>query len=136
LPSYAHDDAALERSADILRGALRAVAEQMRRPERAWKLPPEPDAQGWVESVEWDGDRVAISGWLLVDGRPSEIASIDRPDVAAALGNEHVRCGWRVESVDTIVTLVANGVPFTIVARREAQRALPVPITYGAVIDV
>ena len=136
LPSYAHDEDAIARSAAILRDALRAVAAQMQRPERAWRLPPEPAVEGWLESVEWDGDRVTMSGWLLVDGQPADIASIDRPDVAAALGIEHVRCGWRVESTDAIVTLVASGVPFTIVARRNAQRALPVKIEYGAVLDV
>jgi hypothetical protein len=136
LPSYAHDDDAIERSADILRRALRAVAEQRKHPERTWRLPSEPAMEGWVDSVEWNGDRVAISGWLLIDGKPADIASIDRPDVAAALGIEHVRCGWHIESDDPIVTLVANGVPFTIVARRDAQRALPVKIEYGAVLDV
>ncbi len=136
LPSYAHDDDALERSAESLRRALRAVAEQMQHPERVWRLPPEPLVEGWIESVEWNGDRVAISGWLLVDGKPADIATIDRPDVAAALGIEHVRSGWRIESGDAIVTIVASGVPFTIVARRDAQRALPLKIEYGAVIDI
>ena len=136
LPSYAHDEDAIARSAEILRQALRAVAAQMERPERVWRLPAEPLVEGWLESVEWDGDRVTLSGWLLVDGRPADIATIDRPDVATVLGNEHVRCGWRVESADPIVTIVASGVPFTIVARRTALRALPLKIEYGAVLDV
>jgi len=133
LPSYAHDDDAIERSAAILRRALCAVAA---RPDHVWRLPPEPEVQGWLEVVEWDGDRVAISGWLLVDGKPADVATIDRPDVAAALGNEHVRCGWRIESQDAIVTVVASGVPFTIVARKNAERGLPVKIEYGAVLDI
>lgn len=136
LPSYAHDDDAIARSAEILRNALRAVAEQRQHPERVWRLPHEPAVQGWVDSLEWNGDRVTVSGWLLVDGRPADIATIDRPDVAAALGIEHARCGWSVESTEAVVTLVGSGVPFTIVVRRESPRALPLKIEYGAVIDV
>jgi glutamate-1-semialdehyde aminotransferase len=152
LPSYAHDGATIERSSDALRRALRAVAAQMSHPERVWRLPPEPAIQGYVESVAWDGNRVAASGWLLVDGKSplelmcsGQVVVLERPDVGAALETDQVRCGWSIESVadderDAIVTVVARGknseVPFTIAVRREPLRELPLKIEYGAVIDV
>ena len=152
LPSYAHDDAAVERSAGALRLALRAVAGQLSRPEHVWRLPPEPAIQGYVESVDWDGDKVTVSGWLLVDGKSAveltgsgQIAGVERPDVAAALEIDQVGCGWRFELLpedgqDAIGTIVArteeHAVPFTLVLRRTTWRELPVAMEYGGVIDI
>ena len=91
LPSYAHDDAAVERTAAVFGVALEFVARAVEAPFRGWILPGEPEVIGYLDRV--DGEEA--SGWMLVnggaadtlraftlDGQPIEIVPANRQDVA------------------------------------------------------
>lgn len=72
LPSYAHDDAAVEKTLTVFRQALGVVARAVEEPFRGWILPGDPVVTGALDRVvEEDGDVVAW-GWILVDDGAAE----------------------------------------------------------------
>ena len=72
LPSYAHHDAAIEKTIAAFSGALETVARLVEGPFRGWVLPGEPLVTGFIESVVED----VVSGWILVDGGvPDELTA-------------------------------------------------------------
>lgn len=102
LPSAAHDDVALARTAAVLLRALDGVAG--RDPGSSLRFV----HQGFVDGLQMEGRRPRLSGWLLMGGRPAHeveligrggrvvAAAVERPDVIAALGvlPDAARCGW------------------------------------------
>ena len=99
LPSFAHDDSALEKTCDAIRKALRTVADVTRTGVfRGWVLPADPIIEGYFDSAEGFRGELEVSGWLLIEKRPAEAIEfesmdgsivaaqvVERPDVAAAV---------------------------------------------------
>ncbi len=99
LPSFAHDDSALERTCGAIRKSLRTVAETIRIGVfRGWVLPADPNVEGYFDGVERVRGELEVSGWLLIEKRPAETIEFEstdgtrvaahavvRPDVAAAV---------------------------------------------------
>lgn len=99
LPSFAHDDPALEKTCDVIRKALRTVADTTRTGVfRGWVLPADPIVEGYFDSAEGFRGELEVSGWLLIEKRPAEAIEfesmdgsivaaqvVERPDVAAAV---------------------------------------------------
>ncbi|MBI5434649.1 MAG: aminotransferase class III-fold pyridoxal phosphate-dependent enzyme [Planctomycetes bacterium] len=92
LASWAHDDAAVERTLAAFDGALDVLAAA----QRAGRVELAACARGFVEHVALDGDALLIAGWLLLDdGAPDRVIArapngaesaaelVARPDVAA-----------------------------------------------------
>ena len=81
LPSYAHDDPALERSCDTIRKSLRTVAETTKTGVfRGWILPADPSVEGYFDRAERIGGELDVSGWLLIEKRPAEAIEFESPD--------------------------------------------------------
>jgi len=116
LPCFAHDAAAVERTAEAFEQALDAVARLAGvRAARAGEPETPPMAAiatGFVERVESTSTSVELSGWLLLsdggadgiearlaDETPLLVQRADRPDVAASHANmpNALRAGWSLE---------------------------------------
>ncbi len=81
LPSFAHDDSALERSCDAIRRSLRTVAETTGTGVfRGWVLPADPIVEGYFDRVERVPGGLEVSGWLLIEKRPAEAIEFESPD--------------------------------------------------------
>jgi glutamate-1-semialdehyde 2,1-aminomutase len=99
LPSFAHDDSALERSCDAIRRSLRTVSEMTRTGVfRGWVLPADPNIEGYFDEIKRARGELEVSGWLLIEKQPAETIEFEstdgtlvaaqvvaRPDVAAAV---------------------------------------------------
>lgn len=104
LPSYAHDEAAIERTIRGLDGALVVLAEAIRvgameraRPDGGSLFAPRAmNATGFVDGWDESASHLRLSGWILLqDGAPDsvtvrtcgeefEAARVARPDIARA----------------------------------------------------
>ena len=95
LPNYAHDDAAVERTAEAFDAALAVVAAAVH--DDSPSAPRAMIAKGFVESVARGADEVAVSGWMILaevtpdrieaalpDGRIVPADHVERTDVAEA----------------------------------------------------
>ena len=142
-PSYAHDDVAVERTAEAFDGALELVARTADAPFRGWILPGEPEVAGWLDGED--------SGWILIDGGAAEelaaatlggdaieIARAHRADVAAAHPDaiDAASSGFtlRLPAGETAVLIVARRGPA--VARCVvdwSDTTLPLPLRQGRV---
>jgi hypothetical protein len=104
LPSLAHDDVALERSAVALQGALdvlaRASGARAARTGEAASPPLAATSIGFIETLTRDGGKIELGGWMLLeDGAADGVdvqlndatcvraEMIERRDVAAAYPN-------------------------------------------------
>ncbi|MEO6710997.1 MAG: aminotransferase class III-fold pyridoxal phosphate-dependent enzyme, partial [Planctomycetota bacterium] len=116
LPCFAHDAAAVERTAQACELALDAVARlagaRAAREGEPATPPMAAIATGFVERVEPTSSGVKLSGWLLLsdggadriearlaDGSPILVQRIERPDVAASHANlpDALGSGWLLE---------------------------------------
>jgi glutamate-1-semialdehyde aminotransferase len=95
LPSYAHDDEAIERTLaafDVALAAVAAAADAARAGNEA-RRPTAPTANGYIEVLGESGEALEVVGWLLVDDEaPDEI------EVVAENGDQAV--AERVERPD------------------------------------
>lgn len=93
LASYAHDEAAIERTLRSIDGAFEVLA----RAQTDGRAQLASCARGFVERVEHDGDELVLSGWMLLDdgaadaivarapsGTERVADTLERPDVAQA----------------------------------------------------
>lgn len=134
LPSYAIDDASLERSIEVFEAALAVVAGALSGSPSA---PLPLSAHGFLERLEEEDGYLHVAGWLLLDDRPADTIEVvapsgrqtraelvTRPDVAQAfpeLGSPE-RAGYEA-SIPAPEVLDGDEFSFTIVASRNGSVA-------------
>jgi glutamate-1-semialdehyde 2,1-aminomutase len=132
LPSYAHDDAAVEKTIAAFSAALEVVARLVEKPFRGWVLPGEPLVTGVIDTV----DGGCVSGWMLVngevadeltastlDGAPVEVTGTERPG------------GFSLSAPAPILLLARRGdaTARCVIDWREAT--LPLPLQQGRALS-
>ncbi len=84
LPTYAHDDSAIARTASAFDGALEVLARstgaRAPRPDEPASPPLAATATGFVESVSCANGRTRISGWMLLDDGPPDAVDLRTAD--------------------------------------------------------
>lgn len=135
LPSYAHHDAAVEKTIAAFAESLAVVARLVEKPFRGWVLPDEPVVTGFVDSA---GEGV-VTGWLFVDGGAAEelsAATLDGVDVSIVRAERHDVVAVYPHVVDAFrsgfVLHVADARPVLLRARRGPATAQCVIVANGA----
>lgn len=145
LPSYAHDDAAIEASMETFEIAMRIVADAIEfgRTDDSRPLGGSPSgprafvSTGFLEKISQEDEFVKIQGWLMLeDGAPDsvELVSVNgdvvpascvrRPDLEAGFPKQPsaVMAGYEARLPDEVFRVEGN-YEFAIVAKRSGQVA-------------